>query len=75
MNLIMTDLRCSLTIPHIFEQMFVSIVGPPVNGFDPMPYVKQWLIRGHRNAEDQRTRPTKFTTCDDSPYKVFWNII
>lgn len=56
MNNICTDLRNSLTVKHINDLLFISLVGPPVSEFKPDPYVKVWLRKGHRDANDTRTR-------------------
>lgn len=50
MNLTITDLRTRLTIENVSDLMFISINGPPVEDFNPRPYVKIWL-RNHRSAE------------------------
>jgi len=30
--------------------MFVSLVGPELPNFDPTPYLRPWLAKGHRHA-------------------------
>lgn len=40
MNVICSDLRNCLTVQHINNLMFISLVGPPVGQFKPDPYVK-----------------------------------
>ena len=55
MNIICNDLRNRLTISHISNLMFISLVGPPVSKFRPEVYVKKWL-KTHRSADDSRTR-------------------
>ena len=40
MNVICSDLRNALTVPHISNLMFISLVGPPVREFKPEAYVK-----------------------------------
>ena len=49
MNLTLTDLRTHLTIENVSDLIFISINDPPVEEFNPQPYVKIWL-RDHRSA-------------------------
>lgn len=49
MNLTITDLRTSLNIENVSDLMFISINGPSVVDFNPLPYVKIWL-KDHRSA-------------------------
>lgn len=72
MNVICTNLRNSLTVQHISNLMFISLVGPPVSEFCPALYVKLWL-RGHRSAEDSRTRVVKSTF--DERYANVWGLL
>lgn len=71
-NAICTDLRNSLTVIHISNLMFISLVGPPVSEFCPKPYVKLWL-RGHHAANDARTRVVKPFV--DRRYGNVWGIL
>ena len=50
MNIVCSDLRSSLTVPHMSSLMFIGIVGPPLNKWNPQPYVKSWLAAGRRDA-------------------------
>ena len=56
MNIICTSIRNSLTICHLSQLMFISLVGPELPDFDPTSYVRSWLAKGHRHAEDNRSR-------------------
>lgn len=56
MNLIVTSLRSSLLIESVSSIMFLKMNGPPLKDFKPDEYVKQWLLAGHRDACDTRTR-------------------
>lgn len=55
MNILCSNLRNTLTVKHINNLMFVSLVGPPVKLFKPQHYVKLWL-KTHRSADDTRTK-------------------
>ena len=46
MNIVRTPLRSTLTVSHISSLLFVSMVGPPVVEWNPMPYCKAGLQRG-----------------------------
>ena len=52
MNVICSALRSSLTIPHLSHLMFISLVGTELPVFDPTPYLRSWLAKGHRHAAE-----------------------
>jgi hypothetical protein len=52
MNVICSPLQTQLTIKHISSLMFIAMVGPPMNAFDPAPYVTSWLAKGRHAATD-----------------------
>jgi len=52
MNLICTPLRSTLTVCHMSSLLFVSIVGPPLNQWNPATYVNSWLVSGRHAATD-----------------------
>ena len=52
MNLICTPLRLMLTVKHLSSLMFMSLVGPPIEQWHPLPYVKRWLSAGRHAATD-----------------------
>ena len=56
MNNLITPSRNRLTLVHASNLMFVKLVGPPLDKFHPMKYVKPWLRENHRSATDTRTR-------------------
>ena len=51
MNLICTDIRLNLTTDNISNLLFININGPPTEMWNPVQYVKSWLLT-HRSAED-----------------------
>jgi hypothetical protein len=56
MNIVMTSSRTSLSIPRLSALMFIKCVGPPLNRFNPLPYVKTWLLKGHVTSNDTKAR-------------------
>ena len=48
MNIICTPLRTCLTVKHISVLLFISINGPPLSNWQPLPYVKSWLAQGRQ---------------------------
>ena len=56
MNLICTPLRNRLGVERLSNLIFVSLVGPSLDYFNALPYVKKWLTRGHRAACDNQFR-------------------
>lgn len=56
MNLICTATRASLHVSTIASLLFLNLVGPPLNKFNPVPYVRSWIARGHRSAIDTQSK-------------------
>ena len=50
MNIVCSPLRNCLTTAHLASLLFISMVGPPLNEWDPVPAVKAWLAKGRRHA-------------------------
>ena len=68
--------RNRLFVAHLLENLFVSLVGPPISNFNPTPYVKKWLMAPHRHAvcaDDTRTE--KATSSLDQQYKRIWKTL
>jgi hypothetical protein len=57
MNTIVTKKRANLQIQCTADLMTISLLGQPLELWDPVPYVKSWL-RSHHLAEDNRVRNT-----------------
>jgi hypothetical protein len=57
-----------LTIPRLANLIFVSLVGPSLEEFQPLPYVKQWLLAGHHAACDNKSRKCKPENQDNLRY-------
>jgi len=74
MNIICTELRSRLLVPRLANLMFVSLVGPSLEEFEPLPYVKQWLLGGHRAACDNQSKKCKDESQDDLRYGHMWNV-
>lgn len=55
MNVILGELRAKLLIEHVSALLFVKLHGPPLKQWQPLRYVKTWLLK-HRSANDTRTR-------------------
>ena len=55
MNLIMTDLRSTLTIKHVVALLFIKLHGPLLSKWKPQVYVSSWLAQ-HRSTTDTHTR-------------------
>ena len=71
MNLIDSKLRNKLTVQHVSDLIFVSLVGPPLSKFRPEKYVKKW-IKHHRTANDNRTRVA--TVKNKTRYQAIWDL-
>lgn len=62
MNNVLTPLRNKLEFPRLSNLMFVSIVGPPIQNFNPSQYALNWLKRGHHGASDSNSIKRKTVT-------------
>ena len=52
MNVICTSLRSTLNVSHISSLIFISTVGPPLQQWSPDFYVKSWIAKGRKDAND-----------------------
>ena len=50
MNIICTSLRSQLSPENLAALMFISLSGPPLPSWNPLPYVKTWLAINRRDA-------------------------
>ena len=60
---------------HLLLLMYIASVEPPVHLWNPLPYVKSWLVTGHRDATaiNSRSRTSKK---DDSPiWQCVWRVL
>lgn len=74
MNVISNELRNRLSVPRLSNLMFVSLVGPSLEEFQPMPYVKQWLLSSHRAACDNQSKKCEQESKYNSRYGHMWNV-
>jgi len=54
--------------------MFVSLIGPTLQEFQPLPYVKQWLLGGHRAACENQSQKCTQESKEDARYGHMWNV-
>jgi hypothetical protein len=67
MNNILTAKRSSLNIPTVASLLLINLVRPPMNQFDPTKYVKSWLAKGRRSA-DETACPERKAGSDNNTY-------
>jgi len=67
-----TPKRNVLTSEHIESLVFISCVGPPVQLFKPDHYVKSWIKKGKRSAEEETRCPKRDEYDIDHSYKHLW---
>lgn len=56
MNLIASSLRSSFLVSSISVLLYIKLVGPSLNQFDPSAYVRSWLVLKKRTATDSRSK-------------------
>ena len=52
MNLLLTSRSSSLHVTTLSSLLFLKMVGPPLEQFHLLQYVKSWLAKGHHAASD-----------------------
>jgi len=52
MNSLLTSRRSSLHVTTLSSLLFLKMVGPSLEQFQPLQYVKSWLAKGHHAASD-----------------------
>lgn len=73
MNLICTPQRTSLNTKTLSNLMFIRLVGPSLEKFQPESYVRSWIESGHHSAIDNQSKKRKEK--DENPdMLVLWNI-
>lgn len=74
MNLIVTKLRSVFDTPNVGSLMFISIVGPSAEKFNPSDYVESWLKAGNHKATDSNSLGRTKNEQECSPYSHLWKI-
>jgi hypothetical protein len=74
MNLTLTSTRNSLNVTTLSCLMFLKLVGPPLNEFNPLSYVRSWLAKGHHAATDTKSAVHKSNEpeADASDMHLLW---
>ena len=56
MNVICSSLWNPLGVQRVSNLLFISLVGPSLEDFNALPYVKKWLASRHRGAFETQSR-------------------
>ena len=56
MNIIATDFRSRLLVSNISDILFVRLNGPLSHMWNPALVTRSWLLKGHRQADDTRSK-------------------
>lgn len=76
MNIVCSPLRSTLTMQHMSSLLFISIVGPPLSTWQPHEYVRSWLAKGRRQANDVGCLRRKLKTgVDDKAIAQLWKLL
>ncbi|KAJ8387848.1 hypothetical protein AAFF_G00149970 [Aldrovandia affinis] len=75
MNLICTSTRASLHTSTISSLLFLNLVGPPLAKFNPVPYVRSWVAKGHRTATDLRSKTRNREEEENLDMAVMWGVL
>ena len=73
MNTVCSRDRNRFSGDHLFENLFVFLVGSPIFNHNSTPYVKKWLMASHWHADDTQTK--KATSNLDQRYKRIWKTL
>uniref|UniRef100_H3A4Y1 HAT C-terminal dimerisation domain-containing protein n=1 Tax=Latimeria chalumnae TaxID=7897 RepID=H3A4Y1_LATCH len=71
MNLICTPTRESMLTETISSLLLLNLVSPPLKKFNPIPYVHSWLAKGHRAADNTRSKERKHED-KQSNMEILW---
>lgn len=71
MNDILTAKRNALSVSRLTSLVFLKCNGPPLGQFNPDGYVRAWLLKGRRSAEERACRGP---ACETVVPKTFWNL-
>ena len=71
MNLIVTDSRSRLLVTNVSDILFIRLNGPASNLWDPASATKSWLLKGHRQANDTRSKVIKKAEQSSQVAKLF----
>ena len=75
MNLICTATRASLHVSTISSLLLLNLVGPPQNKFNPVPYVRSWIAKGHRCATDTQSKARSEEQTEEGSMAVLWDLM
>jgi hypothetical protein len=56
------------------SQRLANLIGPSLEEFQPLPYVKQLLLGGHRAAGDIQSKKCEQESKEDSRYGHIWDV-
>lgn len=74
MNAILTKQRASLLLDTRSSNLFIYIVGPPLELFSPRKYVITWLRSKHHSAIDINSKGEKLKEYEKEEKYVIWRI-
>ncbi|XP_014353043.1 E3 SUMO-protein ligase KIAA1586-like [Latimeria chalumnae] len=74
MNIIVTDLRATLSTNNISNLMFVNINGPPLELWNPKEYVKSWLMKP-QSAINKQSRVVQEKAVHDDDRYALWQLL
>jgi hypothetical protein len=72
MNIVCTSLRSRLTVKHMSSLMFISLSGPPITVWEPLPFVKSWLSLQRRAATCTQGPSINRATLSDVRVESLW---
>lgn len=75
MNILCSPLRSRITVKHLSSLMFLSLCGPPLRIWHPLPYVKSWIASGKRDANCTQAPSQKPKVDYDKKLESLWGVI
>lgn len=75
MNIISTDLRCTILVKNLSSLMLVNLNGPPLRMWRPESYVKSWL-QFHRSANETQSKKRRHEDADVAANRLkLWSLL
>jgi len=70
-----TPLRSSLSTEHVSSLLFISLVWPPLLGWDPLSSVQAWIYDGRRHANYTACMARQHSeNVKEASWSEFWKV-
>ena len=75
LNVVCNAFRSRLTVKHLSSLMFLSLTGPELSNWQPLTYVKSWLLSNRRQATATQGPSKMGSVAPDTRYCSIWKFL